>query len=54
LRAPAGLVAGLLLASASYYLVEKPFLKLKSKYEVKAKPGDRTEQPHAALNGAEK
>ena len=36
LRAPLGLVAGLLLASGSYYFVEKPFLKLKSKYEVKS------------------
>jgi peptidoglycan/LPS O-acetylase OafA/YrhL len=35
LRAPAGLVAGLLLASASYFIVERPFLKLKAKYEVK-------------------
>jgi peptidoglycan/LPS O-acetylase OafA/YrhL len=37
LRAPAGLIAGLVLASASYYIVEKPFLKLKLKYEVRAK-----------------
>ena len=35
LRAPLGLVAGLLLASASYYIVETPFLRLKSKYETK-------------------
>jgi len=35
LRAPAGLALGLLLATASYYIVEKPFLRLKSKYEVK-------------------
>ena len=32
LRAPLGLVAGLLLAVASYYFVETPFLRLKSKY----------------------
>jgi peptidoglycan/LPS O-acetylase OafA/YrhL len=37
LRAPLGLLAGLFLASASYYVVEKPFLRLKSKYEVKRK-----------------
>lgn len=54
LRAPAGLIAGLLLASASYYIVEKPFLKLKSKYEVKAKLVDPLEQPHSAPNAAEK
>jgi hypothetical protein len=28
-------VAGLLLASASYYIVEMPFLRLKAKYETK-------------------
>ncbi len=54
LRAPAGLIAGLLLASASYYIVEKPFLKLKSKYEVKAKTVDPPKQPHSAPNAAEK
>ena len=36
LRAPAGLLAGLILACGSYYIVEKPFLKLKAKYEVTA------------------
>lgn len=36
LRAPAGLVAGLILACGSYYIVEKPFLKLKRKYKVAA------------------
>jgi peptidoglycan/LPS O-acetylase OafA/YrhL len=34
LRAPIGLVAGLGLAIASYYIVEKPFLNLKKKYEL--------------------
>jgi peptidoglycan/LPS O-acetylase OafA/YrhL len=37
LRAPLGLVAGFLLASASYYFVETPFLRLKSRYEAKRK-----------------
>jgi peptidoglycan/LPS O-acetylase OafA/YrhL len=37
LRAPVALAAGLLLACSSYYIVERPFLKLKSKYEVRPK-----------------
>lgn len=36
-RAPLGLLAGLALASASYYIVEKPFLRLKGKYETDRK-----------------
>jgi len=39
LRAPASLIAAILLAAGSYYIVERPFLRLKSKYEVRAKPG---------------
>jgi peptidoglycan/LPS O-acetylase OafA/YrhL len=39
LRAPLGLVASLLLATGSYYIVEKPFLRLKSKYEAVRKSG---------------
>jgi peptidoglycan/LPS O-acetylase OafA/YrhL len=38
LRVPVGLVSGLALASASYYIVEKPFLRLKSRYQDKVKP----------------
>jgi peptidoglycan/LPS O-acetylase OafA/YrhL len=49
LRAPAGLLAGLALASASYYVVEKPFLKLKSKYEVKNKRDLKTAPADAVL-----
>ena len=33
LRAPVGLLAGLFFACGSYYIVERPFLRLKSKYE---------------------
>jgi len=36
LRAPVGLLAGLVLASGSYYFVERPFLRLKARFEVKA------------------
>lgn len=39
LRAPAGVAAAVLLASGSYYTIERPFLKLKKKYEVRSKPG---------------
>ncbi len=39
LRAPAGVAAAILLASGSYYIIERPFLRLKSKYEVKSRPG---------------
>lgn len=42
-RAPAGLMAGLILACCSYYIVERPFLKLKSRYEIRRKPEDRLE-----------
>jgi peptidoglycan/LPS O-acetylase OafA/YrhL len=43
LRAPAGLAIGLLVATGSYYIVEKPFLRLKSKYEVKARDANAFE-----------
>src|SRR5262249_8001794 len=33
LRVPLSLLAGLTLAIGSYYVIERPFLKLKSKYE---------------------
>jgi peptidoglycan/LPS O-acetylase OafA/YrhL len=36
-RAPASVAAAVLLASGSYYIVERPFLKLKSRYEVRSK-----------------
>ncbi len=52
LRAPAGLLAGFLLACASYYVIEKPFLKLKSKYEVRTQPTCGTVQPAAVLSSA--
>jgi len=54
LRAPAGLLAGLILACASYYIVEKPFLKLKSKYEVKTTRDRETRGAEPALTPAEK
>lgn len=40
LRAPLGLIAGLVLATASYYIVEKPFLRLKAKYEPGGRQGE--------------
>ena len=39
MRAPASLAGAVLLATGSYYIVERPFLKLKSRYEVRSKPG---------------
>jgi peptidoglycan/LPS O-acetylase OafA/YrhL len=54
-RAPAGLLAGLLLACASYYVVERPFLKLKAKYEVKTRPLPHgIAQPTPAFSSAQK
>lgn len=47
LRAPLGLISGLMLASGSYYLVERPFLKLKARYEVKS--GKNPATPPALL-----
>lgn len=38
LRAPAGVAAAVLLASGSYYIIERPFLRLKSRYETRSKP----------------
>jgi peptidoglycan/LPS O-acetylase OafA/YrhL len=35
LRVPASLAAAILLASGSYYIVERPFLRLKARYEIK-------------------
>lgn len=45
LRAPAGMIAGLLLACTSYYVVEQRFLKLKTKYEVKKESVPTTLSP---------
>lgn len=52
-RAPAGLIVGLLMASASYYFVEKPFLRLKSRYETQVRSADPALQPTPASNLAE-
>jgi peptidoglycan/LPS O-acetylase OafA/YrhL len=38
LRVPASLLASLLLAAGSYYIIERPFLKLKSKYQPRSRP----------------
>jgi peptidoglycan/LPS O-acetylase OafA/YrhL len=38
LRVPASLLAALLLAAGSYYIIERPFLKLKSKYQPRSRP----------------
>lgn len=52
-RAPAGLIVGLLMACASYYFVEKPFLRLKSKYSIKAQNFEPALNSNAASRLAE-
>jgi peptidoglycan/LPS O-acetylase OafA/YrhL len=48
LRAPVSLVASILLACGSYYIVERPFLRLKSRYEVRSKARVPEDGNHAA------
>jgi peptidoglycan/LPS O-acetylase OafA/YrhL len=51
LRVPASLAAAILLASGSYYIVERPFLRLKARYEIKSSGAGSREHPEIVRVG---